>query len=96
MSEETKKPTVSILSNKRLNAIRTTLLEFMTEDDVTKAIEKICDIMKFNPDYAKSMYNPKKYESIQLWRNKKAQELGVSVSMIANGKYKKVLAAKTT
>lgn len=91
--EETKdknanKPTLSILSNKRLADIKACLVKHYGEDKIDEVIEEICEIMRFNPDYRKGLYNPAHKERAAKWRERKAAEHGVSVSMVANGKYK--------
>jgi len=90
MNEETK-PTISVMSKKRLEQIKEMLSSYLQESEVEEAISKICEIMKFSPDYAKHRYSAEMNKKHQEWRYKKAEELGVSVSMIANGKYKRRL-----
>ncbi len=80
----------SVMSKKRLQEIRQ-LLEGNEISNIDDIMKGICEIMKFNPDYAKNKYTPERNQKHQEWRYKKAEELGVSVSMIANGKYKKRL-----
>lgn len=94
ITQETKKPTQCIMSFKRLKQIREIITKYYGDEKADGVMSDICDAINFNPDYAKNMYNPDKSEKLQQWRYKKAQEVGVSVSMIANGKYKKGLAAK--
>lgn len=82
------KPTLSILSNKRLSEIKACLIKHYGDEKIDEVIEEICEIMRFNPDYRKGLYNPAHKERAAKWRERKAAEYGVSVSMVANGKYK--------
>jgi hypothetical protein len=56
MSENNNKPSLSILSNKRLKEIKTELTyikDFTIEDKLDDIINIICQVMKFSPDYSK-------------------------------------------
>lgn len=89
MSEEGKKPSLSILSNKRLNEIKQALIQ-RGMVDVDGAIADICEIMKFNPDYAKGKYTPESGQRFMQWQRKRVAELGINQSQYRKG------GAKTT
>ena len=88
--ESIRKPTLSIMSNRRLNAIKEALISRYGEEEIEKTMSEICEIIKFNKDYRKASHNPAHKERASKWRERKAEEYGVSVSMVANGKYKQV------
>lgn len=73
---EVKKPQVSIMSKKRLDEIKNTIIAKYGEDGIDDIIENICNIMKFNPE--KSTYTPEKGQKFMEWRKKRAEELGIS------------------
>jgi len=84
---DVKKPSTSVLSLKRLEEIKR-MLEERDVSNVNDIISQICEIMKFDPNYRKGLYKPENREAVRAWREKKSKELNISVSMIANGKYK--------
>jgi hypothetical protein len=84
MSEE-KKATTSVLSLKRLNKIHDTLKEYMDDTDVDEVIERICEIMKFDPNYAKGRYTPESGKRFVEWQKKRVQELGVTQGQYRRG-----------
>lgn len=70
----------SSMSKKRLGEIKEALKELYGEDKIDDAINKICQIMKFDPDnYCKGVYSPEKGQKIVEYRRKKAAELGKTV-----------------
>ena len=85
---ETKAPTMCVMSIKRLNAIKDILAKRIDDQSTEEIMKEICDVINFNPDYSKGRNAAGNNEKIKEWRERKANEYGVSVSMVANGKYK--------
>lgn len=79
MSEDTvKKPSLSILSNKRLNEIKEVLIRRYGSENIDATINDICEIMKFDHDYAKNKYTQEKGRKNAEYMRRKAQELGTT------------------
>ena len=85
---ETKAPTMCVMSIKRLNAIKEILAKRIDVNMTDEIMKEICEVINFNPDYSKGRNAAGNNEKIKEWRERKAKEYGVSVSMVANGKYK--------
>jgi hypothetical protein len=85
MSEDQKKPTLSILSNKRLKQIEDVLRNYIDTDQVDEVIDKICLIMKFNSDYKKGKYTPEIGKKFVEWQRKRVAELGINQSQYRKG-----------
>ena len=87
VSEPQKKPTNSTMSKKRLNDIKNVIKDKYGDDDIDDTINKICEIMKFDPDVA--TYNKDKGRKYMDWRKKRAEQLGITV-----GQYNPKLTSK--
>jgi hypothetical protein len=84
------------LSNKRLESIRRELEENGVSD-VDLVISCICRAMNFDPaTYRKGCYTRENYERLKAWRVRKAHELGISVSAVARGKYRRQVVPPAT
>ncbi len=69
------------ISLKRFNAIKEIIFDKCSKEDAEFICQKICEIIKLNPDEK----TPSNSNRILEWRQKKAQEYGVSVSVIKKG-----------
>lgn len=82
-------PNFGSLSRKRLQEIGDLLKTMNISDDQSNDILKgICKIVNYNPE--ECTYTQSKGQKSSAWRAKRAEQLGISTSQIANGNYKKI------
>lgn len=83
--EQPRKPSASVMSKKKLNEIGDALKELITDEAMlTLAMERICEIMKFDPN--EKRYTKEMGKRTVAWRQKKAQELGVTTYELSGRK----------
>ncbi len=83
-----KKPTLCIMSLKRLNSIKTILENKYGPDHINDVMQEICQAINFNPDYAKGRYTPDLGRKHGEWQKNRAAELGISQFQYRRGDYK--------
>jgi hypothetical protein len=82
---ETKVPSMSVMSKKRYNEIEQTLQQLIKDPcDHALAMNKICEIMKFDPKVG--VYTPEKGKQMSERRRQKAAALGISQHAVNMGK----------
>jgi hypothetical protein len=74
----------SLMSKKRFNEIKELLINTYGIERLNDTLEKICEIMHFDPEA--STYTPNKGKKIMANRKKRAEELGVSTYVTSGAK----------
>ena len=82
-------PRFGSMSKKRYQEINDLLkTKYGIKEETAKEIlGDICNIVNYDPE--QNTYTPEKGQLHSAWRAKKAEELGVTISSIASGRYKK-------
>lgn len=83
---ESKNPSLSAMSKKRYNEIAKMLKELVNDEQVAcDALNRLCTIMKYDPNEKK--YTKEMGQRTNLWRHRKASELGVSTYELGQRKH---------